>query len=91
MSDKKKGYRDTLNLPSTTFAMKANIVQREPVQRKAWEKGDIYGQIMKTRADAPMYILNDGPPYANGDIHMGHVINKVLKDIVVKFHFSNDH
>ncbi len=83
--NKKKGYRDTLNLPSTSFGMKANLVQREPQQRKAWEKMDIYERIMAERADSPIYVLHDGPPYANGDIHMGHVINKVLKDIVVKY------
>ncbi len=81
----KKGYRDTLNLPNTTFSMKANLVQREPQQRKAWEKTDIYARILQARANAPQYILHDGPPYANGDIHMGHVVNKVLKDIVVKY------
>ena len=87
MSDdgKKKGYRDTLNLPKTRFAMKANLVQREPAMRKAWAKGDIYGRIREARKGAPQYILHDGPPYANGDIHMGHVINKVLKDFVVKY------
>jgi isoleucyl-tRNA synthetase len=85
MSDKKKGYRDTLNLPSTSFGMKANLVQKEPQQRKAWDKEDIYGRILEARKDAPTYVLHDGPPYANGDIHMGHVINKVLKDIVVKY------
>ena len=86
MSDKKnKGYRDSLNLPKTSFAMKANLVQREPAQRKAWDKIDMYETIMKARADAPLYTLHDGPPYANGDIHMGHVINKVLKDIVLKY------
>jgi isoleucyl-tRNA synthetase len=85
MSEKKKGFRDTLNLPKTSFAMKANLVQREPVQRKAWAKGDMYGTIQNARKGAPAYILHDGPPYANGDIHMGHVINKVLKDIVVKY------
>ena len=78
----KKRYRDTLNLPNTTFSMKANLVQREPQQRKAWEKTDIYARILQARANAPQYILHDGPPYANGDIHMGHVVNKVLKDIV---------
>ena len=87
MGDKKKnkGYRDTLNLPKTSFSMKANLIQREPQQRKAWAKDDIYEQIRKAREDAPVYTLHDGPPYANGDIHMGHVINKVLKDIVVKY------
>jgi isoleucyl-tRNA synthetase len=87
MSDetKKKGYRDTLNLPSTSFAMKANLVEREPAMRKRWAKEDIYGRIRAARKGVPLYILHDGPPYANGDIHMGHVINKVLKDFVVKY------
>jgi isoleucyl-tRNA synthetase len=86
MSDtEKSSYRHTLNLPQTSFAMKANLVQREPQQRKAWEKEDIYSQILQARAEAPLYVLHDGPPYANGDIHMGHVINKVLKDFVVKY------
>lgn len=86
MSDTEKtGYRHTLNLPQTSFAMKANLVQREPQQRKAWEKEDIYSKILKAREQAPLYVLHDGPPYANGDIHMGHVINKVLKDFVIKY------
>ncbi len=84
MSDK-KNYRDTLNLPKTSFAMKANLVQREPQMRKRWAKEDLYGQIRTARQGAPLYTLHDGPPYANGDIHMGHVINKVLKDFVVKY------
>ncbi|AQT67999.1 Isoleucine--tRNA ligase [Anaerohalosphaera lusitana] len=82
---KKKGYRDTLNLPKTSFSMKANLTQREPQQHKAWKKQKIYDTILAAREDAPTYTLHDGPPYANGDIHMGHVINKVLKDIVVKY------
>jgi len=87
MSDEKakKGYRDTLCLPRTTFAMKANLVQREPQMRKAWARADLYARIRQARKAAPRYILHDGPPYANGDIHMGHVINKVLKDFVVKY------
>jgi len=88
MSDKdkkNKGYRDTLNLPKTSFSMKANLVQQEPQLRKEWAKKNIYGKIREARKGAPLYILHDGPPYANGDIHMGHVINKVLKDIVVKY------
>ncbi len=82
---KEKGYRDTLNLPKTSFAMKANLVQREPQMRKQWAKDDIYDKIRKARKNAPLYTLHDGPPYANGDIHMGHVINKVLKDFVIKY------
>ncbi len=83
--EKTKGYRDTLNLPKTGFSMKANLTQREPQLRKDWAKKDIYGKIREARSGAPLYILHDGPPYANGDIHMGHVINKVLKDLVVKY------
>jgi len=86
MSDtKEKSYRDTLNLPKTSFSMKANLVQREPQMRKEWAKKNIYARIRESRRGAPLYTLHDGPPYANGDIHMGHVINKVLKDFVVKY------
>jgi isoleucyl-tRNA synthetase len=86
MSEKKtKGYRDTLNLPKTNFSMKANLTQREPQLRKEWAKKNIYAKIRQARSGAPLYTLHDGPPYANGDIHMGHVINKVLKDFVVKY------
>ncbi len=83
--DKSKSYRETLNLPRTNFAMKANLVGREPQMRKAWAKGGIYGKIRSARAGSALYVLHDGPPYANGDIHMGHVVNKVLKDVVVKY------
>ena len=86
MSDEKsKGYRDTLNLPKTSFSMKANLLTKEPQQRKEWSKKDIYTLIRKARSGQPIFTLHDGPPYANGDIHMGHVINKVLKDFVVKY------
>jgi isoleucyl-tRNA synthetase len=80
-----KSYRDTLNLPKTSFSMKANLTQREPKLREEWAKKNIYNGIRQSRRSAPLYTLHDGPPYANGDIHMGHVINKVLKDFVVKF------
>jgi len=85
MSEKTQGYRDTLNLPKTRFAMKANLIQNEPQIRKRWATTDLYAQIREARKGAPLYILHDGPPYANGNIHMGHVINKVLKDLVVKY------
>jgi len=86
MSEKKnKSYRDTLNLPKTSFSMKANLVQREPQLRQEWAKKNIYARIRQSRSGASLYTLHDGPPYANGDIHMGHVINKVLKDFVVKY------
>ncbi len=83
--DKAKSYRDTLNLPNTSFSMKANLAQLEPQIRKEWAQKNIYGQIRQARKGRPLYILHDGPPYANGDIHMGHVINKVLKDFVVRY------
>ena len=86
MSDESKhNYKDTVNLPETSFAMKANLVQREPQMRKQWAQQRIYERIREARKGAPLYILHDGPPYANGDIHMGHVINKVLKDFVIKY------
>jgi isoleucyl-tRNA synthetase len=77
-------YKDTLNLPETAFAMKANLAQREPEQLARWQAADVYGQIRAARKDAPRFVFADGPPYANGDIHIGHAVNKVLKDIVVK-------
>ncbi len=77
-------YKDTLNLPKTDFPMKANLPQREPEILKRWKELDIYRLVMKNREKAAKYILHDGPPYSNGDIHMGHVLNKILKDIVVK-------
>jgi isoleucyl-tRNA synthetase len=79
-------YKSTLNLPRTDFPMKANLPGREPEWLKRWAETDLYGQIRKARAGKPRYILQDGPPYANGDIHLGHAVNKVLKDIVVKSH-----
>lgn len=76
--------KNTLNLPKTSFSMKANLPQREPEMLRHWEKTDIYAMIRKARAGSPSYVLHDGPPYANGAIHMGHAINKILKDIIVK-------
>jgi isoleucyl-tRNA synthetase len=77
-------YKHTLNLPQTGFPMKGNLAQREPEMLKRWEAADVYGQIRAARAGASTFILHDGPPYANGDIHIGHAVNKVLKDIIVK-------
>ncbi len=77
-------YKSTLNLPVTKFAMKANLAQREPQMLKKWQEQDLYGQIRKAREGAKQFILHDGPPYANGDIHIGHALNKILKDIIVK-------
>jgi len=78
-------YKATLNLPRTPFPMKANLTKREPGLQERWEKIDLYGLIRAARAGRPQYILHDGPPYANGDVHIGTGLNKVLKDIVVKY------
>jgi isoleucyl-tRNA synthetase len=77
-------YKHTLNLPQTSFAMKANLAQREPQALARWTEEDVYGQIRAARAGQPKFILHDGPPYANGEIHIGHAVNKILKDIIVK-------
>jgi isoleucyl-tRNA synthetase len=79
-----KGLKSTLNLPQTTFPMKANLPQNEPTRLAAWQQADLYGQIRAARAGSPKYILHDGPPYANGAIHLGHALNKCIKDFVVK-------
>lgn len=76
--------KSTLNLPQTTFAMKANLPQNEPARLAEWQKNNLYAQIRAARAGAPKYILHDGPPYANGAIHLGHALNKCIKDFVVK-------
>ena len=77
-------YKDTLNLPSTAFPMKASLAQREPEMLKRWQEMDLYRKICESKAGKPKFILHDGPPYANGELHLGHAINKTLKDIVVK-------
>ncbi len=77
-------YKKTLNLPATEFAMKANLPQREPEMLKAWEEKKIYEKLREQSKDNPMFILHDGPPYANGHLHIGHAINKILKDIIIR-------
>ncbi|MCH9745695.1 MAG: isoleucine--tRNA ligase [Proteobacteria bacterium] len=77
-------YKSTLNLPATKFAMKANLANREGGFLKKWQQDDLYAQIRKNNQGKPKFTLHDGPPYANGDIHIGHAVNKVLKDIIVK-------
>jgi isoleucyl-tRNA synthetase len=78
-------YKDTINLPQTDFAMKADLARREPAMLAAWEKSARYAQIQKRTAQRPhLFVLHDGPPYANGAIHLGHAVNKILKDVVVK-------
>ena len=77
-------YSKTVNLPTTGFPMKANLPNREPEMLERWEKEKIYDKIIESRKEAPLYILHDGPPYANGNIHLGHALNKILKDMIVK-------
>ncbi len=77
-------YKQTLNLPKTAFPMRANLAKREPDFLARWQESDIYGQLRRARAGRPKFVLHDGPPYANGTIHIGHAVNKVLKDIIVK-------
>jgi isoleucyl-tRNA synthetase len=79
-----KNYKDTLNLPRTDFPMKANLTAREPELLKMWEETRLYWQIQKARQDRELFVLHDGPPFANGDVHMGTALNKILKDFVVK-------
>ncbi len=77
-------YKSTLNLPKTAFPMKGNLANREPLMLKQWEEMDLYKKIREACAGRPKFILHDGPPYANGEIHIGHAVNKILKDIIVK-------
>ncbi|WP_102135568.1 isoleucine--tRNA ligase [Candidatus Marithrix sp. Canyon 246] len=77
-------YKDTLNLPKTKFPMRGNLPKREPEFLKHWEQLKIYEKLREQRKDQPSFILHDGPPYANGDIHIGHAVNKILKDIIIK-------
>ena len=79
-----RNYKDTLNLPRTEFPMKASLAAREPEMLKAWEEARLYQQIQKSREDRELFVLHDGPPFANGDVHMGTALNKILKDFVVK-------
>jgi isoleucyl-tRNA synthetase len=79
-----QNYKETLNLPRTDFPMKANLAVREPEMLARWEKERVYDQIQDARADAELFVLHDGPPFANGDVHMGTALNKVLKDMIVK-------
>ncbi len=81
----KPDYKNTLNLPRTEFPMQANLVQREPQRLAQWEADGIYAQIRAARAGQPKFVLHDGPPFANGDVHVGTALNKTLKDIVIRY------
>jgi isoleucyl-tRNA synthetase len=86
-SETKKSYKETLNLPQTSFAMEAKLVTNEPLRLAEWQEGRLYEKIVTSRAHSPKgkWILHDGPPFANGDIHTGHLVNKVLKDVILRF------
>jgi isoleucyl-tRNA synthetase len=77
-------YKNTINLPETDFPMRGDLPAREPNRLADWYANDLYGRLQKAHADRPLFLLHDGPPYANGDIHIGHAVNKILKDMVVK-------
>src|ERR1700688_444074 len=79
-----KNYKDTLNLPRTDFPMKANLATREPELLKKWDEAQLYQQIQQSRKEKELFVLHDGPPFANGDVHMGTALNKILKDFIVK-------
>ncbi len=79
-----QNYKDTLNLPKTDFPMKAGLAAREPEMLKTWQETRLYQQIQAARAESELFVLHDGPPFANGDVHMGTALNKILKDLVVK-------
>ena len=79
-----KDYKDTLNLPGTSFPMKANLPNREPEILKFWDEIDLYKKIRDKSAGKKSFLLLDGPPYANGKIHIGHALNKILKDFIIK-------
>jgi isoleucyl-tRNA synthetase len=77
-------YRNTLNLPESPFPMRGNLAKREPGWIEQWEENKVYAAIRAASKGRPKFVLHDGPPYANGDIHIGHAVNKILKDIIVK-------
>src|SRR5690606_41342099 len=77
-------YRNTLNLPESPFPMRGDLPKREPGWIKEWEEKGLYKRLREARQGAPLFILHDGPPYANGKIHIGHAVNKILKDMSVK-------
>ena len=82
-------YKETLLLPTTSFAMRGNLINNEPKRYKLWDEKKVYEKMKQNRKDAPSFTLHDGPPYANGHIHIGHALNKVLKDIIIKYNYFN--
>ena len=82
-------YKETLLLPKTTFAMRGNLPKNEPKRYHSWFEKDVYAKMKKKRENAELFTLHDGPPYANGHIHIGHALNKILKDIIIKHNYFN--
>ncbi|HEX5709738.1 MAG TPA: isoleucine--tRNA ligase [Sulfuricurvum sp.] len=82
-------YKDTLLLPQTQFPMRGNLINNEPLRYASWITEDVYGRMKTNRKGAQSFTLHDGPPYANGNTHIGHALNKILKDIIVKYHYFN--
>src|SRR5687767_217750 len=85
MKQESTDYKSTINLPKTDFPMQAKLPEREPERLAKWEAEGLPAAILKNREGAPNFCLHDGPPYANGDIHIGHALNKVLKDLIVRY------
>ena len=81
----KNEYKKTTNLPSTGFPMRANLSQNEPKRLAMWEENHVYEQMIKNNEGKPRWVLHDGPPYANGNIHMGTALNKIIKDIILRY------
>ena len=78
-------YNHTINLPKTEFPMRAGLPKREPDMLADWQKEDLYELLMEKNSAQPKFIFHDGPPYANGDIHLGHALNKILKDFIIRY------
>src|SRR5690625_2463264 len=78
-------YKDTLVMPKTKFPMRGNLPNKEPVRREEWEENNLYERVQERTKGRPTFILHDGPPYANGDLHIGHALNKILKDFIIRY------
>ena len=88
-AEENKDTKYKLNLPETTFPMRGDLAKREPAWLKAWNDKKLYQRIRASRKGAKKFILHDGPPYANGDIHIGHAVNKILKDIIITVSYTH--
>lgn len=80
----KQDYKNTLHMPKTSFEMRGNLTKKEPGMQQKWQEEDLFGKMQERRIGAEPFVLHDGPPYANGDIHLGHALNKILKDVINK-------